>query len=78
MTFLLCDPGWCVHKSDVLKRDDNTPCNEMTWKHFGVSITTQAIFFMRYLILLSGNLIPFHCVVYDLLIIQFYASPEIS
>ena len=25
MTFLLCDPGWCVHKSDVQNKwDDNT------------------------------------------------------
>ena len=25
MTFLLCDPGWCVHKRDVQdKWDDNT------------------------------------------------------
>ena len=27
MTFLLCDPGWCVHKSDVQNKwDDNTHC----------------------------------------------------
>ena len=25
VTFLLCDPGWCVHKSDVQSKwDDNT------------------------------------------------------
>ena len=25
MSFLLCDPGWCVHKSDVQNKwDDNT------------------------------------------------------
>ena len=25
VTFLLCDPGWCVHKSDVQNKwDDNT------------------------------------------------------
>ena len=31
MTFLLCDPGWCVHKSDVQnKRDDNTRHMEST------------------------------------------------
>ena len=25
VTFLLCDPGWCVHKSDVYNKwDDNT------------------------------------------------------
>ena len=22
VTFLLCDPGWCVHKSDVQKKWD--------------------------------------------------------
>ena len=28
MTFLLCDPGWCVHKSDVQNKwDDNTMYN---------------------------------------------------
>ena len=32
MTFLLCDPGWFVHTSDVLrnKRDDNTHTNTDT------------------------------------------------
>ena len=24
MTFLLCDPGWCVHKSDVQNKWDGS------------------------------------------------------
>ena len=24
MTFLLCDPGWCVHRSDVQNKWDNS------------------------------------------------------
>ena len=33
VTFLLCDPGWCVHKSDVQNKwdcDDNTHTHRHT------------------------------------------------
>ena len=35
MTFLLCDPGWCVHKFDVQNEwDDNTHCVCVLSSHY--------------------------------------------
>ena len=33
MTFLLCDPGWCVHKSDVQSKWSDRGCVRGVWPH---------------------------------------------
>ena len=38
MTFLLFDPGWCVHKSDVQNK-----CNDNTRTTFTVDVTWNII-----------------------------------
>ena len=49
MTFLLCDPGWCVHNSDVQNKwDDNTHTH------------THILYYAYYCCCIAINTAPVH------------------
>ena len=44
VTFLLCDPGWCVHKSDVQNKRDGNTHNTHTPDSVYVCVVCSSVF----------------------------------